>query len=182
MPIKNSLSKSFSYCSELAMVKELVYDICDFELKNLIIHPEGKAYYACSFDINGLTIEHRLAKITPKKTGQFVAIWKRNKSDETEPFDINDKLDYFIITVKSGYNLGQFIFPKSILAEKQIISKNRIEGKRGIRVYPPWDSVLNNQAAKTQSWQTKYFLNISDKESIDFDLAKKLFTITNKKS
>ncbi|MGF1636290.1 MAG: MepB family protein [Cyclobacteriaceae bacterium] len=179
-PIKNSLPNSFSYCSELDMVKELVYDECGFELKNLKIHPEGKAYGACSFELNGLTIDHRLAKITPKKTGQFVAIWKRNKSGETEPYDINDDLDYLIITVKSGHNLGQFIFPKSVLAEKQIITKNGIEGKLGIRVYPPWDSVTNNQAEKTQSWQTKFFVNISDKESIDFDLAKKLITITNK--
>jgi len=37
------------------------------------------------------------------------------------------------------------------LADKSIISKNGKLGKRGIRVYPPWDMVTNKQAEKTQT-------------------------------
>jgi hypothetical protein len=79
-----------------------------------------------------------------------------------------------VITAKNGNNFGQFIFPKAILAKHKIITKNGIEGKRGIRVYPPWDTVTNKQAEKTQQWQAGYFLSISTHQNIDLTLAKKL--------
>ncbi len=63
----------------LQIIKELVYDKLDFEIKNLKTHSEGAEYGACSFELNGLKIEHRVAKITPTKVGQFVTIWKRNE-------------------------------------------------------------------------------------------------------
>jgi hypothetical protein len=80
---------------------------------------------------------------------------------------------------KSGDNFGQFIFPKSVLADNEILTRNGKEGKRGIRVYPPWDITTNKQADKTQSWQTKYFLQIKNNNLVDLDLTKKLFIITN---
>jgi hypothetical protein len=55
-----------------------------------------------------------------------------------------------------------------------LTNKNK-EGKRGIRVYPPWSLTTNKQAIKTQSWQTKYFLEISDKKEIDINKLKKLY-------
>jgi TonB-dependent SusC/RagA subfamily outer membrane receptor len=75
-------------------------------------------------------------------------------------------------------NFGQFIFPKSVLADKGIITRKGKEGKRGIRVYPPWDKTTNKQAEKTQTWQTKYFLTIKNDNSTDLDLTKKLLTQT----
>lgn len=35
-------------------------------------------------------------------------------------------------------------------------------GKMGIRVYPRWDTPVNNQALATQKWQLSYFIDISD--------------------
>ncbi len=67
------------------------------------------------------------------------------------------------------------MFPKAVLLEKGIISNNNISGKRGIRVYPPWDIPTSKQAEKSQLWQTKYFYSIN-KESFDIDLVKKLFS------
>ena len=61
-----------------------------------------------------------------------------------------------------------------MLADKGIITRNGKEGKRGIRVYPPWDIVTSKQAEKTQSWQTKYFLTIKNDNSTDLDLINKL--------
>jgi hypothetical protein len=159
-----------SFHKDLKIVKELVYDKCGFELKDLKINAESVEYGACSFTLNGKVIQHRVSKITPTKTGQFVTIWKRNKEGITEPFDISDDLDFIIITSKSGGNFGQFIFPKSVLAEKGIISKIGKEGKRGIRVYPPWDVVTNKQAEKTQNWQIKYFFTIKNEHSTDLEL------------
>ena len=52
-------------------------------------------------------------------------------------------------------------FPKKILYEQGILSDKNNEGKRGFRVYPPWDEITtNNQAKDTQTWQLKYFLEI----------------------
>jgi len=162
-------------CSELKVVKELIYDKCSFGLTNLKLNSESVEYCACSFELNRKTIEHRVSKITPTKTGQFVTIWKRNKNGVTEPFDILDDIDFVVITSKSDNNIGQFIFPKQVLADKGIISKDGKGGKRGIRVYPSWDITTNRQAEKTQSWQTKYFLTIKNDNSTNLDLMRKLF-------
>ena len=143
--------------SDLKIIKELVYNKCSFDLTNWKQYLESSEYDACSFALNGKSIQYRLSKITPKKTGQFVTVWKRNKEGKTEPFDISDNLDFIIITVKSGDNLGQFIFSKSVLASYGIITSNGKKGKCGIRVYPPWNIATNKQAMKTQSWQAKYF-------------------------
>jgi hypothetical protein len=60
------------------------------------------------------------------------------------------------------------------LVDQGIITNNGKEGKRGIRVYPPWDIAPNRQAMKTQSWQLKYFITIEGIDSDDLDLIKKL--------
>jgi hypothetical protein len=179
MTTENTLSKQNSFHNDLKIVKELVYDKCGFDLKNAKLNIESVAYGACSFELNGITIQHRVSKITPTKTGQFVAIWKRNNYGLTEPFDVSDNLDFIVITARSDHNFGQFVFPKSVLADQGIISQNGKAGKRGIRVYPPWDIATNKQAEKTQSWQTKYFLTIKNDHSTDLDLTKKLYTKTN---
>lgn len=179
MTTDNTLTTLNSIPSDLKVVKELVYDKCGFDLTNLKQNSESIEYGACSFGLNGKTVQYRISKITPTKNGQFVTIWKRNKDGITEPFDILDDLDFIIITSKSGNNFGQFIFPKSVLADNGIITRNGKEGKRGIRVYPPWDIPTSKQAIKTQSWQTEYFLTIKNDNSTDLDLGKKLLTKTN---
>ena len=83
-------------------------------------------------------------------------------------------IDLFIVSTRNGSNFGQFIFPKSVLHQKGILSDDKKEGKRAIRVYPPWDTTTSKQAQKTQQWQLAYFIPISNEKSIDFDLIKKL--------
>ena len=63
-----------------------------------------------------------------------------------------------------------------MLADNGIITKNGKIGKRGIRIYPPWDIATNKQAMKTQSWQTKYFLTIKNDNSTDIEMMKKILT------
>jgi len=153
--------------SDLLRTKELVYDIFGLEFKNIKLQSENTKYATCSFELNGNNIEHRCSKITPTKGGQFVTIWKRNTEGITTPFDISDRIDFIIITSRSGDNLGQFIFPIHILAEKGIVSRNAEGGKRGIRVYPPWDNPTSDQAVTTQEWQSEFFLQIKDTCSKD---------------
>lgn len=160
--------------SDLKLIVEH-YETCGLHLTHLKLHSESREYSACSFELNNQKIEYRVSKITPTKTGQFVTIWKRNSEGITTPFDFSD-LDFIIITSKSGDKIGQFVFPKSVLAEKGIISRNGKFGKRGIRVYPPWDNVFSKQGEQTQSWQSDYFVNINSDDTSSFDLIRKLVT------
>lgn len=161
--------------TNLQAVKKLVYNSNGFVMTNLKVDTESIAYDACNFSLDNLILIHRTSKITPTKSGQFVTLWKRNNKGITIPFDSKDPFDFIVITAKNDNQLGQFIFPKSLLINKGIISHNGKSGKRGIRVYPPWTLTSNKQATITQQWQTKYFLLI-EKRKTNFDLTKKLFT------
>lgn len=163
-----------TFHTELKTAKEMVYDLCNFEFKNLLVNAESIEYGACTFEFESKKILHRVPKITPTKNGQFVTLWKRNKNGKTEPFDLNDDIDFIIITARSGRNLGQFLFPKSALADNQIMSQNGNSGKRGFRVYPPWDKPESKQAEKTQNWQLNYFLTIKSDGSTNLEVLKRL--------
>lgn len=165
---------SISFDFDLKTAEKFIYNCCNFEISNLKISPESQEYGACTFEINEKKIQYRFAKITPTKIGQFVTIWKRNHEGITKPFDASDEIDFIIITTRSGNKLGQFIFPKKVLAEKGILSQNGKSGKRGIRVYPSWDIPNSKQAEKTQNWQLNYFMIIKTDNSTDLELAKKL--------
>lgn len=60
-----------TFHSDLKNTKELVYDKCGFNLTNPKLNLESLEYGASSFLLNGMTIQHRVSKITPTKTGQF---------------------------------------------------------------------------------------------------------------
>ena len=64
-----------------------------------------------------------------------------------------------------------------MLSQQGIISTNLKEGKRGIRVYPPWDLTISKQAQKTQKWQLEYFLEIPLNKSVNLDRAKQLYAL-----
>jgi hypothetical protein len=161
----------------LIETKELVFDKYGFDLRNLEIEKESTEYCACKFDLDTIKILFRVAKITPTKIGQFVTFWKRSENGPIEPYAVSDEIDFFIINTKSNDKFGQFIFPKSVLSQQGIISINLKEGKRGIRVYPPWDLTISKQAQKTQKWQLEYFLEIPLNKSVNLDRAKQLYTI-----
>lgn len=161
----------------LTTAADLVYNPLNFFIDKLKIETESKEYVACTFQLNGLRVIHRQSKITPSKTGQFVTIWKRNETGITSPFEEKDDFDLLVISARMDNRIGQFIFPKAILAKNKIISQNDLEGKRGFRIYPPWDTVGNKQAEKTQEWQRPYFLEIDLNGNTDLAPAKKLITI-----
>lgn len=66
-------------------------------------------------------------------------------------------IDLFIISTRDENHFGQFIFPKSVLVKQGILTSGRKEGKRAMRVYPPWDTTTSPQAKKIQKWQLEYF-------------------------
>ena len=166
-----------SFQTDLQLAEKLLYNECGFQLQNLIWNSENANYAACSFELNTYKIQFRVANITPTKIGQFVAIWKRNNKGITAPFDVSDSLDFMIISVRDSENFGQFIFPKSVLVSHGIISQNEKGGKRGIRVYAPWDKPENKQAIKTQAWQVNYFVEIRENSHLDLEFVKKNLSI-----
>ena len=163
--------------SDLPLAKEHIYDSCTFDFKNLQKEKESAEYEAYSFQLNNKSILFRTAKITPTKIGQFVTLWKRIGHGPIQPFDYKDEVDLIVISVRKDYNTGQFVFPKPMLCQKEIISTSNKEGKRAIRVYPPWDKALNKQSQKTQQWQLDYFLEIPEDKPIDRERAKMLYDL-----
>ncbi|REG98310.1 MepB family protein [Flavobacterium aquicola] len=162
------LPKEFLHC------KKLFSEIDNFEIREVTVESESTEYGACRFVLNNLNILFRTAKITPTKTGQFVTLWKRINQGPIRPFDSVDPIDLFVISVRKDNDFGLFIFPKQILVTKEIVSDKK-EGKRAIRVYPPWDITTSKQAQKTQKWQLDYFLEFQDSQKIDVNRVKSLF-------
>ncbi len=161
---------------DLLATRDLVYSPANFTWTPALAETESAQYGAYAFEINGLNVRFRVAKITPKKVGQFVTLWKRSGNGPTQPYDASDAVDFFVICTRSDTNFGQFVFPKSVLLEKNIFSTNGTGGKRGIRVYPPWDKTTNKQAQKTQKWQLNYFLEIPSNSSINYTRANMLYS------
>lgn len=130
-------------------------------IKNIVYEKENREYNSTQFNLDELLFKYREARITPTKLGMFVTFYKRNKSNITIPYDVTDTVDFLVIGIKNSANFGCFIFTKKILLEKDIMSKNNIGGKRGFRVYPPFEKVTSTQAIKTQSWQVEYYKDLS---------------------
>lgn len=147
-----------------------------FECSKPIAEPESAEYNACTFKIGQLSVRYRSAKITPTKTGLFVTLWKRNGNGPIQPFDVEDDMDIAMISAKCDDKFGLFIFSKAILHRQGILSDTKKEGKRGFRVYPPWDIASSNQARKTQQWQSACFLEIENDDAVDLERAKTLLT------
>lgn len=141
----------------LKRLNDILYQSVSLELSDICIEKEAADYCGYNFKLGTLSAKFRRANITPKKTGQFVTLWKRSKTGTTEPFSLEDSVDLYIIHIEQGHNSGYFVFPRDILADRKILSVNGQGGKRGFRVYPKWDLPENKQAKQTQSWQTSYF-------------------------
>lgn len=164
---KNIFSKAVP--SDLLLAKDLIYKPSGLVLENLKIEDESGDYGALQFNINNHLIKFRIGKKTPKKVGQFVTFWKRIGDGAILPYEFTDSFDFLVVSVRAEHHFGQFIFPKAVLLEKAIISCYGKEGKRAMRIYPPWDKADNLQAKKTQAWQLQYFITFSQ-NIFDFSL------------
>lgn len=126
---------------------------------------ESAEYGACRAELHGKRLVLRVAKTTPTKIGQFVTVWKRPHPDaEISPLDDADPVDVVIIAVTDGVQQGFFIFPRSVLLERGVMSRPGQGGKRALRVYPPWCVPESGQAQRTQRWQSDCFVANGDQE------------------
>lgn len=155
--------------------QKLVYEPLGFVIEHVEPEKESGEYGAAELQMNHRRMKFRVAKVTPKKIGQFVTLWKREGRGPIQPFDVQDPFDLFVISVRNCGRFGQFVFPKELLCKKKILSKDGKGGKRAIRVYPPWDIPNNQQAIETQKWQLPYFFQISPDTPLDAVSIQKLF-------
>jgi hypothetical protein len=161
--------------NDLHFIQKQIFEVSGFKYTPAKIEDESTDYNACSFKVEGHSIQYRQAKITPTKNGQFVTLWKRNSNGPIQPYDSSDKIDFVIVKVRAKNDLGLFVFPKELLIKHGVFSVNNKGGKRAIRVYPPWDSAQSKQAEKTQKWQLDFFLDTSKNKSLDVTKSKSLF-------
>lgn len=140
----NIFSKSVH--PDLLLAEDIIYKPARLVLENLKIEDESENYGAAEFTINNHSIKFRVGKITPTKVGQFVTFWKRIGKGPIMPYEFTDSFDFLVVSVRAENHFGQFVFPKAVLHEKGIISSNEKEGKRAMRIYPPWDKADNSQA------------------------------------
>lgn len=150
--------------------------LCRHGVDQLQPELESADYAACTLLLNGLRVQYRVAKITPTKVGQFVTLWKRVGRGPIQPFEVGDPVEVFVVSTRSGPRLGQFVFPKAVLAAQGVVARDdrADSGKRALRVYPPWDTTTSRQAQRTQAWQLQYFVDMSEGRAVDLARVKAL--------
>ena len=159
------------------VVKE-IYNQVGCQMQNISVDVESKNYWGMTFLFNNQNICFRKAKITSKKQGQFVAVSKRVLDGQTRPYNNHDNIDVLVIHVEVEGSIGQFIFTKNVCNKYGIFSTGTEQGKRGLRIHPPWDLVDNKQAKKTQKWQSDHFILFNENTDI---VRKKIKLLINKK-
>lgn len=131
------------------------------KLTKLIPEIQNQDYEGYTFFIGDTTYRSRLAKVTPKKQGYFVAFWEKDETNQNQAFTFENSPEYLIIIIIDETKKGFFLFPKEILYKQKILKTEIQKGKMAIRVYPSWETNLNPTATKTQKWQQIYFTDLS---------------------
>ncbi|GAU71559.1 hypothetical protein SSP35_49_00040 [Streptomyces sp. NBRC 110611] len=160
---------------DLLAAKARVYDPSGFACSPPAPEPESAEYAACAFTLDDRSVRFRVAKTTPTKAGQFVTLWQRSEQGPIRPFDADDGVDLFVISSRDDDGFGQFVFPREVLCERNIVSRNGHGGKRGFRVYPPWVTTTSRQARSTQAWQVNHFLTLGQDGPADLTVAHALY-------
>ncbi|SEM06543.1 MepB family protein [Rhodococcus maanshanensis] len=163
--------------ADLLAAKALLYDPCGLACSAPVPELEGAAYGAYELTVDGRPIRFRVAKTTPKKAGQFVTLWTRSAQGPIAPFDVDDAVELFVVSARDGDRFGQFVFPKRVLADRGVLSRDGAGGKRAIRVYPPWAATTSRQARGTQAWQLDHFLPIAGAATLDTARALALYRV-----
>ncbi|MFD3593085.1 MepB family protein [Nocardia sp. NPDC058640] len=146
--------------------------VLGLDISAAIPESENAEYGACVAEVGRGSVRFRVGKLTPTKVGLFVSVWRRAVDGSTVPLAAESGADLLVITVREEARFGQFVFPKTALAEHGIVSVAGGGGKRGFRVYPPWSVTANKQARRSQRWQCAHFLDL---DNIDLEIAQNLY-------
>lgn len=113
-------------------------------------------YGAATGLFDGRVTRFRVARVTPRYPGLFVAAWRRAADGGTEPFAADDQ-QRLVVVVREGESRGFFDFPTSALVDLGAVSVEGRGGKRGFRLYPPWSTAPNRRAELAQARQCAHF-------------------------
>ncbi|PID05517.1 MULTISPECIES: MepB family protein [unclassified Sporosarcina] len=145
----------------LDYINQIMYKPNNLLVDSVHEEKQNAKYGAGTFQISSRTVRFRVANITPSKVGQFVAFWEKDENNKNQPYSYEEAPDLFVITTfKSAHEFGQFIFPKEVMFEQNMLRSSSTKGKMAIRVYPSWDSPTSKQAMNTQQWQLPYFIDM----------------------
>lgn len=154
----------------LTYLTKEVYQPIGLCVKSAREEPQNAKYGAGIIELSSKTIRFRVANPTHIKIGQFVSIWEKDEMNTNQPYSYDKSPDFLVVTTFTNeHKIGQFVFPRGVLIEQDILSSSSTKGKMGIRVYPIWDKPTGKQALKTQRWQLPYFVDMSkvDNHSLD---------------
>jgi len=168
----NRFSKTLTY------VNEIFYEPNHLTIKAIREETQNSDYGAGVFQLNSKSVRFRVAKVTPTKIGQFVAFWEKDLDNKNQAFSYENATDLLVINTFSNDNqsFGQFVFPKEVLVEKNILKTATAKGKMAIRVYPSWDTPTSKQAIATQKWQLPYFVVMDNKNSLQMQELLRLYS------
>lgn len=127
--------------------------------KHGVVTPEEQQsdYEAGVAELDGQLWRIRTARITPTKSGGFVAIWRRDETGTTTPFEPEAELQGLMVFISEDNRFGVFRFTMQHLERLGVLASASAPGKRGFRVYPSWTSGLKGQAKKSQDAQLTAF-------------------------
>lgn len=166
------------FYTALNYINEMIYEKINLTVESAKEEKQNSKYGAGIFNLSSKSVRFRVANTTPTKTGQFVAFWEKDENNKNQPYLYEDAPDLFVITTfKSDNAFGQFIFPKEILLKQNILRSPSTNGKMAIRVYPKWDSPDSKQAKKTQEWQLRYFVDLSNPNKLLLNKIKELYSV-----
>ncbi len=161
--------------ANLATINRILFARSGVTCSTPVPEPTNLEYGALVHEVGGVRVRSRVGRVTPKKVGFFVAVWRRTEDGSTQPLASEDGIDLLTVSVGQGSDLGQFVMSRQALVDHGIVSQADRGGKRGFRVYPPWSAVDNAQARQTQTWQREFFLHLGDAEDVDLGRARVLY-------
>ncbi|TAP24527.1 MULTISPECIES: MepB family protein [Micrococcaceae] len=132
------------------------------EHSELTAEEQHSDYQAGVTEIDGQRWRIRTARITPTKSGGFVAIWQRDATGATVPFESEVGLHGVMVFIEEAEHFGVFRFTQQHLEALGVFASANAPGKRGFRVYPSWTTGLKGQAKKSQDEQLPAFSVLAD--------------------
>ena len=165
------------FYNALTYINKMFYEPNHLSLKAVREEAQNSDYGAGTFQLNSKSIRFRVAKITPTKIGQFVAFWEKDEENKNQAFSYEKATDLLVInTFTSKNSFGQFVFPKEVLVEQNILKTATAKGKMAIRVYPSWETPTSKQAIETQKWQLEYFVGTHNTKELPIKELLKLYS------
>jgi len=158
----------------LKIINRVETNVLGMSVSGVTLEVQNSEYEGMTLQLGDHLVRARLAKKTPTKQGYFVVCWEKNCQNKNQPFTVENSPERLLVNITDGEQSGQFVFSKSILVRKSILSHDDVVGKMAFRVYPIWESNLNQTAKKTQDWQMPYFIDCSQ-SVLDKNKIAKLF-------